>query len=342
MNTCFSVSIVIPTLNSAGTLGMCLDSITLQDYPKEKLEVIFADAGSRDKTVELIESFRKNHPDIKTLLVDNPLKTGEAGKARALKEARGEIVAFIDSDNILDGASWFSRMVEPFDDGEIIASEPIRYTYRRTDGYITRYCALMGMNDPLCYFLGNYDRECILSGRWTEMPHEVVENNGRFMKLRLDPKRMPTIGANGFFIRRQALDDIGIRDYLFDIDILSRFFLRHPEHYFSKVSLGIIHVFAGNLKGLWMKQLRRIVDFKRFKTQRAYDWGKMNKAGLFYFCFSCVTIAPLIFQTLRGAIQKNDSCWLIHPVFCAMTFSAYLWGFFKSPKIKRDTWQFRP
>lgn len=342
MGSYSSVSIVIPTLNSAGTLGMCLDSIALQDYPREKLEVIFADAGSRDKTMEIIESFRKNHTDIKTLLVANLLKTGEAGKARALKEAKGEIVAFIDSDNILDGASWFSRMLEPFGDEEIIASEPIRYTYRKTDGVITRYCALMGMNDPLCYFLGNYDRECILSGRWTEMPHEVLSDNGRFMKLRLDPSKMPTTGANGFFIRRQALDEIDVGDYLFDIDVLSRFFLRHSEHYFSKVSLGIIHVFAGNLKGLWMKQLRRIVDFKRFKIQRAYDWDKMNKAGLFYFCFSCIAVVPLIFQAMRGAIRKKDSCWFIHPVFCIMTFSAYLWGLFKNTKIKRDTWQLRP
>ncbi len=33
-------------------------------------------------------------------------------------------------------------MVESFQDTEIIASEPIEYTFRKEDGYITRYGAL--------------------------------------------------------------------------------------------------------------------------------------------------------------------------------------------------------
>lgn len=68
-------------------------------------------------------------------MVPNPLKTGEAGKAAGLKHAKNDIIAFIDSDNILPDKDWLKRMVEPFDDPEIIASEPIEYTYRASDGY---------------------------------------------------------------------------------------------------------------------------------------------------------------------------------------------------------------
>ncbi|MBI4743983.1 MAG: glycosyltransferase [Actinobacteria bacterium] len=83
-------------------------------------------------------------------IVPNNLKTGEAGKAVGVKAAKNEIIALIDSDNILPCDDWLKRMVEPFEDKEIIASEPIKYTYRKEDSFITRYCALMGMNDPLC------------------------------------------------------------------------------------------------------------------------------------------------------------------------------------------------
>lgn len=41
-----TVSVVIPTLNAAGVLGPCLESIAAQDYPRDRLELIIADGGS--------------------------------------------------------------------------------------------------------------------------------------------------------------------------------------------------------------------------------------------------------------------------------------------------------
>ena len=67
-----------------------------------------------------------------------------------MKHSKGEIIALIDSDNILPTQDWLFRMTEPFQDREIAGTEPLYYTYRKEDGYITRYCAMFEMNDPLC------------------------------------------------------------------------------------------------------------------------------------------------------------------------------------------------
>ncbi|MBU3967242.1 MAG: hypothetical protein KKG76_07720 [Euryarchaeota archaeon] len=72
-------------------------------------------------------------------------------------------------------------MTEPFQDREIAGNEPLYYTYRKEDGYITRYCAMLGMNDLLCLFLGNYDRMCMVTGKWTEMP--VIQEERRACAL---------------------------------------------------------------------------------------------------------------------------------------------------------------
>jgi len=141
MNKFPTVSVVIPTYNSESVLKACLDSIESQDYPAGRIEVIVADGGSLDKTVDIARKYTDK-------IFSNPLKTGEAGKAVGIRKANGEIIALIDSDNILPQKDWLRRMVEPFGDKEIAASEPLYFTYRKKDGFITRYCALSGVNCP--------------------------------------------------------------------------------------------------------------------------------------------------------------------------------------------------
>ena len=130
-----TISVLIPTLNAASVLEGCLKSIANQDYPQERIEIVIADGGSTDKTLVIAKKY-------KAKIYPNRLKTGEAGKAAAFKKARNELVALIDSDNYLPDKNWLKRMVEPLTDPEIIGSEPWEFTYRKSDGFIDRYCAL--------------------------------------------------------------------------------------------------------------------------------------------------------------------------------------------------------
>jgi glycosyltransferase involved in cell wall biosynthesis len=115
-----SISIITPTYNSAKTLRSCLDSIKNQDY-RGDIEIIIADGGSIDSTLEIAQKYTDK-------IYPNPLKTGEAGKAAGVKHAKNEIIALIDSDNILPSRDWLSRMTEPLQDREIAGTEPLCYT----------------------------------------------------------------------------------------------------------------------------------------------------------------------------------------------------------------------
>ena len=97
-----SISIITPTYNSAKTLTSCLESIKTQDY-KGDIEIIISDGGSTDSTLEIAQKYTDK-------IYPNPLKTGEAGKAAGVKHARNEIIALIDSDNILPSRNWLSSM----------------------------------------------------------------------------------------------------------------------------------------------------------------------------------------------------------------------------------------
>lgn len=337
------VSFIVPTLNSERVLDACLESIAGQDYPRDRLEVVVADGGSEDATLSIIRSFEDRIP---TRIIENHLKTGEAGKSAGARAAAGEILAFVDSDNILPGPEWLGRMVDPFGDPGVLASEPIEFTYRRGDNYLTRYAALLGMNDPLCLFLGNYDRMSAVTGLWTETPLVAEEDRGDYRRVTLDSRRLPTIGANGFLIRRDVLAGAfggAIPDYLFDIDVLGMLAETRPL-IVAKVKTGIVHLQAGSLGTFIRKQRRRIRDHQYFsrRGERSYDWRAFPAWRLVWFCLACLTIGPLLVQAARGFRRQPDAAWLFHPVANLVTLWVYgietIKGFVRTPAIWRHGW----
>lgn len=333
-----SISIVIPTLNSEAVLNKCLESISIQDYPKNKLEVIIADGGSKDRTRQIAKKFR-------SIIIDNPLKTTEAGKVVGIKKAKGDLIASIDSDNILPNKNWLKQMVLPFKDRSIIGSEPILYTYRKKDPILTRYFALLGMNDPICLFIGNYDRMSVLTGKWTNLKFETIDK-GSYLKVKLDHEPIPTIGANGTFLRRNILKKQIKGNRLFDIDTLVEIIRQKGSFNFAKVKNGIVHTFVeDDIKKFFRKQLRRINDMSYYKSinDRSVDWEGTFLWKILYFQLQCLVIFPIIFQTIKGYLRKPDKAWLFHPVACYSTWAIYLYGWIKgkiSPKeYSRANWK---
>jgi glycosyltransferase involved in cell wall biosynthesis len=312
-----SISIVIPTYNSEKFLPLCLQSINEQDYPKDKLEIIVVDGGSTDHTIDIAKEFNV------TKILHNSLRTGEAGKALGVKAASNEIIAFIDSDNILDRKDWFKRVVEPFQDEEIVGTEPLYYSYRKSDGYVTRYCALIGMNDPLCLFLGNYDRYSYLTGKWTEL-NVKQEDKGDYLKVELNEKAIPTIGANGFLIKREVLSKCSIGDYLFDIDVVYEL-VKQGYRKFAKVKIGIAHIFSDSISTFVRKQKRRIKDYTYYKKLglRKYPWSSVTKDKLLRFISYTVLILPLLVQAIKGYLKKQDTAWFFHALACWITLVVY-------------------
>ena len=335
------VSVVIPTLNAERVLEECLGSIFAQDWPRDRMELIVADGGSTDRTLEIVARFARRGSFCVTVK-DNPLKTGEAGKAVGVRHAAGDIVSLIDSDNILPDPGWLRRMIAPLleDDG-IVAAEPVRYTYRPADGLITRYCALLGMNDPLCLFTGNYDRFCHLTGLWTGMPVAQEKRRG-YVKVTVDPERMPTFGANGFFMRKKPLCEHLEGDYLFDIDLLVVMARKHPV-WLAKVDTGIIHVFSGDCATFVKKQRRRIVDFLHYTRagMRAYPWGRTRRGAVKFVLYTAL-VFPLVLQAAMGYRRTRDTAWCFHPVACMVTAAVYsyhvLWAGRSAAGLSRSNW----
>lgn len=87
------VSIIIPTYNRAHMIVECLDSVLTQTY--KDFEVIVVDDGSTDDTKKFINPYLDRIQYIKQENQGNA-----AARNTGIKEAKGEIIAFNDSDDL--------------------------------------------------------------------------------------------------------------------------------------------------------------------------------------------------------------------------------------------------
>lgn len=90
------VSVIVPVYNRAHLVAKTLDSILAQTYPL--VEVVTINDGSTDNTLMVLQTYAADYPD-RVLVIDQP-NTGQVrARNHGLLKARGEYIAFLDSDD---------------------------------------------------------------------------------------------------------------------------------------------------------------------------------------------------------------------------------------------------
>ncbi len=91
------VSVIVPVFNRQDYVAETIESIVKQTY--KNIEIIIINDGSTDNSEKIIRTFQSQYPDI--INVINQQNQGQV-KARnnGLKIARGEFIAFLDSDDV--------------------------------------------------------------------------------------------------------------------------------------------------------------------------------------------------------------------------------------------------
>ncbi len=312
------ISFIIPTLNCANSLSKCLQSIkkqTLTDY-----KILIIDGGSTDNTLKVAQ-------DYNCQILSNPLKTAEAGKAIGIKKVTSKFTVLIDSDNILPTSKWLSKMLLPFKDETIIGSEPIAFTYRKNAGYIERYSALIGANDPFAYISGISDRINYIDYHWTHLCLNQ-QSFPSYIKIKLSsPSNLPTIGANGTIFRTDFLKKYFSGKYFFDIDLISSVLNKTQQPlFFAKVKSSIIHTYCeSSIKKFIRKQNRRLRDYFTHQSQRSFDYSTNSGFKIIHFSLYSLLIIPSLIDSIRGYLHKPDVAWFFHPLACLITFWIYFY-----------------
>jgi len=102
------VSIIVPTYNEVEFIWKKLNDIYAQGYPSELIEVIIADSGSKDGTLEVAKKWVEVHRDLNLKIV---VETERKGKLYALLKALeyvspdSDVVVFTDADAFWEPSS---------------------------------------------------------------------------------------------------------------------------------------------------------------------------------------------------------------------------------------------
>lgn len=111
-----AVSILMPAYNEEKIIGETLEKLMSIGYPKNKLEVIVIDDGSKDNTYSIAKNFES-----KNLRVLKKRNTGKASSLNyGLRHAKHDFVAVMDADSFLE-RNALRQCVAYFDEDNVAA-----------------------------------------------------------------------------------------------------------------------------------------------------------------------------------------------------------------------------
>jgi len=142
------ISFVTPMKEQDFRVIRLLESISSQNYPKNKIEVIIIDGGSNPKVLERC----KEYGFVK--IFNNPKKLAEGagmGKDQGIWNSTGELIVIAESDIELIGKNWINNMLLPFNKHkDIFASVPRLFIHPK-DNPTNRYLSFVGV-DPFAVY----------------------------------------------------------------------------------------------------------------------------------------------------------------------------------------------
>ena len=125
-----SVSILVPAYNEEATIIDLLQAVAAESIADVKMEVIVIDDGSKDHTVDLLES----NPGLYTKLIRQPCNGGKGAAVKAgMMEATGDYILFQDADLEYDPADYrkLMKMAINFDADVVMGSRFVAPEFTR-------------------------------------------------------------------------------------------------------------------------------------------------------------------------------------------------------------------
>lgn len=298
------------SLNDEKILDACLYSIRKQDYPQDLIKIILVDGGSTDHTVNIARKYDADviiRPDLR----DSPNIRGGI----ALTAAKSDFILFLSADNRLQENDVLSAMVRASSDQKIVACETLRYGFHKTDPALSRYFALIGGADPIAVGLGKADRGPYDKDGWHGYGEAMDCGFYYKVSFQKDVAKIPTLGANGFLIKRSFLGRTTLAQNCLHIDLcVELIFQGHNKFAFLK-NAHVIHFLDLKLLTFLKRRLLYANMYHSENTERIYSvFHKNDFLKLVIIAFYNLTMVIPLLRAIKGYLNKKDFAWFLHPI----------------------------
>ena len=107
------ISIIICTYNREKYIRPLLESIAKNDYPTTDYEIVLVDNNCTDNTHGVCEQFAAAHKEVAFCYVIEPEQGLSAARNKGIKEAKGDIIIYVDDDALVD-SDYIRQYAEHF------------------------------------------------------------------------------------------------------------------------------------------------------------------------------------------------------------------------------------
>ncbi|MGC9113509.1 MAG: glycosyltransferase [Candidatus Micrarchaeia archaeon] len=108
------ISVVVPAFNEEKYIGLTLDSLRRQEYPKEKFELIVSDDKSTDKTAEVARKY-----GAKVVFCGKHRIGANRNNGARASSKQAEIIAFVDADAVVP-PQWLRAVARAFRNERVV------------------------------------------------------------------------------------------------------------------------------------------------------------------------------------------------------------------------------
>ena len=139
MATFINVSVIIPVYNNSDGLKKVLESLVQQNFPNNEFQIIIADNGSSDGSLDVAKEYRGNYPQLVNYVIEDKIQSSYAARNKGIGVAKGQVLAFTDSDCI-PAKDWLRNGFLSMDDsGASMVAGRIEMTYKDSAPNIWEY-----------------------------------------------------------------------------------------------------------------------------------------------------------------------------------------------------------
>jgi glycosyltransferase involved in cell wall biosynthesis len=302
------VSFIMPTLNCEALLDNTLAAIARQTWPRDRYEIILADAYSTDRTREIAVQYG-------AIVLDDNGKNMEEGKRLALQHATGDYIVFVDSDNEITHPDYIELAVKALTaNPQALGVEGYYLPSAKMSSFCAYVTHLLHISDPVCWIMS---ANPLLVGQDGEVER---------WKLPEGTCSYP-LGANGFVFRRADLDSVQANEKFQDTHV-ALFLMKAGKREWLRIrGRGVHHYYIQTLWKFVQKRRRATVHFLRVQEEMPVNWMKEKPpVPLWLAAVYCATIVGPAYHALRGWIRDADVRWLWHVLACPASVLGNVWG----------------